>query len=130
MELLRIMNHYNLANKSMTGHGTILSLQNKFYKTWYMNKVLRIIHRESQCKARSRTSSKCTKNINSTDTEQSKLCSLIHNFLKFYYFLLYLKKVRMLDNKNTPKIRMRWKYKFNIKNIYDLPCKIRLTNNN
>lgn len=39
----------------MTGVGIILSQQNKFYKTWFMNKVLYIIHKESQCKARKKT---------------------------------------------------------------------------
>lgn len=54
----------------MIGHGIALSQQNKFYKTWFMNKVWFIIHRESQCKARKKTSNKCTKNTSFMAVEQ------------------------------------------------------------
>lgn len=55
MGSLKTMSHYNLASKYLTGHGIILSQQRKSYRTWFMNKVLNIIHKESLCRARNKT---------------------------------------------------------------------------
>jgi len=70
----------------MIGHGIILSQLSKYFKIWFMNKVLHIIHKENQWRIRNKMLKKCTKNTNFTIIENKT-----NNFNSFP-FILFLSK--------------------------------------
>lgn len=79
-----------------------------------MNKVLHITHKESQCKAKKKTSKKCTKSTSFMAIEKRVIRLIINSsFFNFYYFENI--KIRnfisinffVIDNKKANKNRIR-----------------------